>query len=173
MQRFDRIFTKVCDRLTIYLCGGIALIMMLYVFANVFSRYVLGLGGVLGCYFFVGALMVPLIYLSLSFAWYKKGYIVVDIVQGRLKGRLLWGFQFAFLLVTLLGFTLVLFYGAIPQTIYTYIRATLLGEPGYQTPEWAWQVTIVIGTLLLAIRNILDMVRMVRTGEIVPMMDRT
>jgi len=172
MERFNRIFTKACDRLTLYLCGGIVLIMMLYVVANVFSRYALGLGGVTGCYSFVAALMVPLIYLALSYAWYTRGYIVVDVVQVRLKGKVLWGFQFAFLLVTLLGFALVIFYGTILETIEAYISHGTVGEPGYLIPQWPWKATIIIGVFLMAIRNILDIIRMVRTGEVVPMMER-
>ena len=96
MDRFDQIFTKVCDRIALYVCGSIALIMMLYVGVHVFSRYMLRTGGIFGTYTFVGALLVPFIYLGLSYAWYKRGYVVVDIVQVRLKGRVRWGFQFTF-----------------------------------------------------------------------------
>jgi len=167
MERFDQIFTKVCDRLALYVGGGIALIMMLYVSAHVFSRYVLRIGGVVGTYTYVAALFVPLIYLGLSYAWYKRGYVVVDIVQVRLKGRVLWGFQFAFLLLTLGIFVLVILCGSFASTIDSYIGVRVIGEAGYHTPVWPWKATIVIGTFLMAIRNILDMIRMVRTGEII------
>ena len=167
MERFDQIFTNICDSLAFYVCGTIAFIMMFYVSVHVFSRYVLRIGGVIGTYAYVGALLVPLIYLSLSYAWYKRGYIVVDILQVRLKGRALWGFQFAFLLLTLVLFSLLIFYGAVMDTIDSYIAGGLIGEIGYKAPEWPWKATIVIGTLLMAIRNILDMVRMVRTGEVI------
>ena len=168
MERFDQIFTKVCDWLAFYVCGAIALIMVLYVSVHVFSRYVLRIGGVIGTYAYVGALLVPLIYLSLSYAWYKRGYVVVDIVQVRLKGKVLWGFQFAFLLVTLLLFVLLIFYGAFLETIDSYIIREIIGETGSVTTSgWLWKATIVIGVLLMAIRNILDMVRMVRTGEVI------
>jgi len=171
MERFDQIFTKVCDRLAFWLCGAIALSMMLYVCANVFSRYVLRIGGVLGCYEYVGAMLVPLIYLSLSYAWYKKGYIVLDIIQIRLKGGVLWGCQFAFLLLTL-AFFIAIFYGAFRGTIYSYLAAVDIGEIGLKSPKWVWQMTIPAGTFLMAIRNILDLLRMVKTGEVVPMIDR-
>ena len=169
MEKFDRIFTKACDCLALYVCGSIALIMILYVSVHVCSRYVFGTGGVVGTYSFVGALFVPLIYLGLSYAWYKRGYIVVDAVQVRLKGRVLWGFQFAFLLVTLLLFVVWMVYGAFLATTYSYLHEVRIGEVEvFTTPRWPWQATIVIGMLLMAIRNILDLVRMVRTGEVIP-----
>lgn len=169
MERFDRIFSKVCESISVYLCGGLVLIMMLYVGANVFSRYVLRLGGVIGCYKFTGAMIVPLIYLSLSYAWYKGSYVVVNVIQDKLRGRLLWGFQFAILLVTMIGFALVIFYGATLETIQVYVTRGTVGEPGYLIPKWPWEATIVIGTLLLAVRNTLDLIRMVKTGEVVTM----
>ena len=168
MNRFDEIFTKVSDRLAFWLCGTIALIMMLYVCANVFSRYVLRIGGVLGTYEYVGALLVPLIYLGCSYAWYKRGYIALDIIQVRLKGRVFWGFQFAFLLLTLGIFAVLIFYTSLVDTIHSYTMGAVIGEPGQiMTPLWLWKVSIVIGTFLMAIRNILDLVRMVRTGEVI------
>jgi len=166
MERFDQIFTKISDRLAFWLCGGLALAMMLYTCANVFSRYALGIGGVLGTYEYVGAMLVPLIYLGLSYAWYKRGYIVLDILLARLKGRVLWGFEFVFLLLTL-GFFVAIFYGAFKGTIYTYSVATDIGEIGLRTPKWPWQATIILGTFLMSIRNILDLIRMVRTGEVI------
>jgi len=167
MDRFDQIFTKASDRLAFWTCGVIVLIMVLYVGANVFSRYVLRIGGVIGCYSFVGALFVPFIYLGLSCAWYKGGYIVLDIVQARLKGRVLWGFQFAFLLLTLVFFA-VLCYGAYLSTVEVYLARAVVGVPTMLTPRWPWHATIIIGTFLVAIRNILDLVRMVRMGEVIP-----
>jgi len=167
MERFDRIFTKVCDRLTYYVCGGIVISMMLYVGVHVFSRYVLRIGGVEGTYTYVGTLLVPFVYLGLSYGWYKRGYIALDIVQGRLKGRVLWGFQFAFLLLTLVLFV-IFCYGAFTGTIYSYTLRANVGEFGFKTPKWLWAATVLIGTLLVAIRNILDMTRMVRTGKVIP-----
>ena len=167
MERFDQIFTRVCDRLAIWVCGSIALIMMLYVGVHVFSRYVLRIGGVEGTYDFVAVLLVPLVYLGLSYGWYKRAYVAVDMVPVRLKGRVLWGFQFAFLLVTLVLVVLPICYGAIMKTIDSYTLRALVGEPGFQLIEWPWVATIIIGTLLMAMRNILDLVRMVRTGEVI------
>lgn len=171
MERFDRIFAKVCDHLAFWVCGSMVIIMILYVGANVFARYALGEGGVVGTYAYVGALLVPFTYFSLSWAWYKKGYIVLDIVQRRLKGRVHWGFQFAFLLITTVLF-IVFCYGGLLGAIESYALKANVGEIGLKTPQWIWQATIVIGTFLVVIRNILDLVRMVRTGEIVPLLDR-
>jgi len=166
MERFDRIFTKVCDCLAFWVGGTIVLSMIVYVSVHVFSRYVLRSGGVLGTYSYVGALLVPLIYLGLSYGWYKRAYIVLDIVQVRLKGRVLWGFQYAFLLLTLFVFIAIL-YGSLLGTIDSYVFGVLIGEVGAFTPKWPWWATIIIGTFLMAIRNILDLVRMVRTGEVI------
>jgi len=167
MERFDEIFTKVSDRLAYYVCGSMVLIMMVYICVHVFARYVLRTGGVPGTYAYGGALLVPISYLALSYGWYKRGYVVVDILTLRMKGRVLWGLQFAILLVTLLCFTVWLVYGGIMASVTSYTLQTLLGEPGSRTLVWPWQATIVIGTVLMATRNILDMIKMVRTGEVI------
>ena len=169
MERFDEIFTKVCDRLALYVCGGMVLIMMLYVCVHVFSRYVLRIGGVEGTYTYVAVLLAPFLYLGLSYAWYKRGYVVVDMVQARLTGRVHWRFQFAFLLMTLFLFVAWIIYGSFTDTVLSYNSRALVGEMGspLRTPEWPWKTTIIIGTSLMAIRNILDLVRMVRTGEVI------
>ena len=167
MERFDEIFTKVSDRLAYYVCGSMVLVMMVYICIHVFARYVLGTGGVPGTYAYGGALLVPISYLALSYGWYKRGYVVVDILTLRMKGRVLWGFQFAILLVTLLLFTVWLVYGGIMASTTSYILHTLIGESGCRTLVWPWQSTIVIGALLMVIRNILDMIKMVRTGEVI------
>ena len=166
MERFDRIFTNVCDHIATYVCGVIVVIMTLYVCVHVFSRYVLGIGGIIGTYSFVGALVVPFVYLGLSYAWYKRGYVIVDILQVRIKGRVLWGFQFVFLLLTLFLFV-ALFYGAFKGTIHSYAAGTTVGQLPVLTPKWVWEATILIGTFLMFSRNILDLIRMVRTGEVI------
>lgn len=167
MERFTQVFAKVSERLGTYLCGAIAFIMMFYVAANVFSRYVLGRGGVVGAYSFVGALLVPLVYLGLSYAWDKKAYIVLDIVQTRVKGRVLWGFEFFYLILTLIFFG-AFFYGGVMGALHSYHAATSIGESGFlTTPKWPWEATIVLGTFLAAVRIILTMLKMVITGKVV------
>jgi len=170
MERFDEIFTKVCDRLALYVCGSMAIIMMLYICVHVFSRYVLRIGGVEGTYTYVSVLLVPFLYLGLSYAWYKRGYVVVEVAQARLKGRVHWGFQFAFLLMTLFLFVAWIIYGGILAIGISYNSRALVGEMGspLRTSEWPWKTIIVIGVSLMAIRNILDLVRMVRTGKVIP-----
>jgi len=168
MKRFDQAFTKVSDRLALYASGLILLVMMLYVSANVFSRYVLRMGGVDGCYMYVGKLMIPLIYLALSYGWYKKSYIVVDLLQAKLKGKVLWGFQFAFLLITLVLFSGLLAEGSLMEMISSFMSGKMAGEIGQpHTPEWPWIATVVLGFLLMAIRNLLDLITMVKTGKVI------
>lgn len=167
MERFDEIFTKICDRLALYVCGTALLVMMFYVCAHVFARYVLRIGGLPGTYAYGGALLVPILYLALSYGWYKKGYVVVDMFTMKAKGKVAWGWQFAILLITLLLFTVWLVYGGIISSISNYKVGALVGDPGFYTPALPWRATIIVGAFLMAIRNILDLIRMVRTGELI------
>ena len=167
MDRFDEIFTEVSYRIGFYVSGTIIIITMVYICIHVFARYVLGMGGVPGTYSYGGTLLVPFIYLALSYGWYRRGYVVVDVITQRLKGRILWISQFTILLVTMVLFTGWLVYGGILTTISSYEIGGLAGETGCYTPEWPWKATIIIGALLMVIRNILDLIRMVRTGEVI------
>jgi len=168
MERFEKIFTKACDTIVLYVCGSIMLGMILYVSANVFSRYVLREGGVTGCYTYVGVSLVPLVYLCLAYGWYKKSYIVVNILQFRLKGKVLWGFQFAILFITLILFSGILFVGTFMDIFSSYSTGRAVGVPDLYSPQWLWKTTITIGFFLMAIRNVLDMITMVRTGQVIP-----
>jgi len=168
MERFEQIFTRICDFLALYICGFLLLAMVTYVSGNVFFRYALGLGGLDGTYTYVGKMLIPLAYLGLAYAWYKKAYIVVDVLTTKLSGKVLWGVQFAFLLITLVLFTAILARGTLMETISSYVLHKTAGEPPIFTPEWPWKASIFVGFFLLAIRNILDLITMVKTGKVIP-----
>lgn len=170
MEKFDQALSILCEQLVTWLCGALMIIMMLWVSAHAFSRYVFGTGGLSGTYAFVGAMVVPFVYLGLAWAWYKRAYVVVDMVQSRLRGKVLWSFQFAFALLTL-SFFVAMFYGAFKDTIYSYAVGITVGQIGMQTPKWVWEATIVLGTLLMLTRNILVLIKMARTGEVISAAD--
>jgi len=141
--------------------------MILYVAGNVFARYVLGLGGITGTFEYVGVMTVPLVCLSLSYGWYKGSYLVVNILQMKLKGKIVWGFQFTFLLITVLLFAGILFVGTFVEVFTSIEFGQRVGTTTMWSPQWPWKASIALGFFLLVIRNILDMITMVRTGEVV------
>jgi len=167
MERFDQIFTKVSDRLALYSSGIILLAIIFYVSANVFSRYVLRQGGIIGCYTYVGIMLLPLLGFGLSYAWSKRAYVVIELLEMRLKGKVNWGFQFTFLLITLVLFSGMLFVGTFTDCIVAYTTERVAGEPGHFSPLWPWKATLVIGFFLMAVRNLLDLITMVRTGKVI------
>ena len=167
MERFDKNFTTVSRVITLYIVGALLLISVIYVSANVVGRYLFN-SPVLGMRSYVGIMLVPITYLALAYGWYKRGFITVDILQKKLKGKVLWGFQFAFLLVTLILFAGLIWYGAVTETIISYTLKLQAGRPTYYSPEWPWRTAMTLGLFLMMIRNILDLVRMVRTGEVIP-----
>jgi len=168
MERFDEIFTKVSKAITLYIVGALLLASVLYVSANVVGRYLFD-SPALGMRSYVGIMLLPITYLALAYGWYKRGYITVDILQNRLKGKVLWGFQFAFLLVTLIFFAGLIGYGAAMETIMSYTMKLQAGRPTYYTPEWPWRAVMALGLFLMMIRNILDLIKMLRTGEVIPL----
>ena len=54
------------------------------------------------------------------------------------------------------------------------VNPAILANGGFpkEASVTATIIAAVIGTFLMAIRNILDLIRMVRTGEVVPLTDR-
>ena len=168
MERFDRIFTTISNRMALYASGLILLIMILYVSGNVFSRYVLRMGGIEGCYTYVGTLMIPLIYFGLAYGWYKKAYITVDILQVKMNDKAIWVFQFTFLLITLVLFSGLLAEGSLMETISSFAGRNRHGVPGVFTPEWPWKATVFIGFFMMSIRIIFDLITMVKTGKLIP-----
>lgn len=167
MERFDEGFTKVTKFINLYFIGAILFAAIIYVSANVFARYVLGIGGVLGMRDYVGIMLIPIAYLSAAYGWYKRGFITVDIVQSRLKGKALWGCQFVILLVVFI-FASMLCYGAVAETIMSYSMGLMAGRATYYSPEWPWRLAMVLGLAMLALRQVLDMATMVRTGQVIP-----
>jgi len=167
IERFDKAFSKVMERVALYWSGGIIWIMMIWVFSHVFARYVLRIGGILGTYAYVGALLVPCIYMALAYGWYKGSYVSIDILQSRIHGRTKWWFQLIFQIMMLIFFAGSLFVGAILETKFAIEITWLVGEPGYYMIGWPWRATMIVGTSLLIIRILLDIIHMIRTGEII------
>jgi len=167
MKRFDQIFTKVSEFMALYSGGIILIIMVAYVTTNVFARYVLGVGGVTGVYEYVGVMLVPLVCLGLSYCWYEKAYISVNILQKKLKGKVLWGFQFSYLMATLILFSGIFAVGIFRDTISSYAAGRTVGTPSMWSPQWPWEATMALGFFFMAIRNLLDLIRMIRTGELI------
>jgi TRAP-type C4-dicarboxylate transport system permease small subunit len=168
MKRFDQILMGISDRLVLYVCGTIVVAQVVLVCANVFSRYVLHVGGVVGAYTYTGLLLVPLVTLALTDGWYKKTYPIVDIVIVRLKSRVRWGFQLAYLVLTFVLFTFIFLVATSLETIHAYKTDLLVGAPGYFSPEWPWSAVMIIGFLFLAVRNVLDIIIMIRTKQEIP-----
>lgn len=167
MEWFDRIFTKVSETIALYVVGALMIASMLYVTANVVGRYLFR-ASLLGMSEIVGVMLVPITYLGLSFAYYKGAYITVDILQNKLSGKAIWGFQFALLLVTLVLFSGLLWVASVSETLIAYERALTVGQLGYLTPLWIWKALMAAGLFLLIIRNVLDLIRMIRTRELLP-----
>lgn len=168
MERFDRFYTKLCEVIAFYIVGALIGISMFYVTANVVGRYLFH-SPTPGMTDYVGIMLVPITCLSLGYGWYKGAYVTVDILQNKLQGKVLWGFQFAFLLLCLIFLSGMIWYGAVVEVISSYTQGLLAGSPGYFSPQWPWRVTMALGFFLLVIRNILDLIRMVMTGEVIPM----
>jgi TRAP-type C4-dicarboxylate transport system permease small subunit len=146
--------------------------MMLYVSGNVFARYVLrnffDIGGIPGMFEYVGVMVVPLICLSLSYGWHHGNYIVINILQKKLKGKLHWGFQFSFSVATLFLFSAVLCWGSFENIFVSLDFQEVVGTPNTSSPKWPWNVAFFVGFLFLVIRNILDIIAMIRTREVLP-----
>jgi TRAP-type C4-dicarboxylate transport system permease small subunit len=168
MDKFDRVFTKIADRIALYWSGTLIWVMMFYVVGHVFARYVLGTGGLVGTYAYVGALLPPTIYMAMAFGFYKGAYVSIDILSKKLTGKALWWLQLFYLLLLFIFFACFLTLGTVLDTITAIQRTWMVGEPGYYIVGWPWKVTMIIGMVMLSIRLLLDLIRTIRTGEVIP-----
>jgi TRAP-type mannitol/chloroaromatic compound transport system permease small subunit len=107
----------------------------------------------------VGALLVPIIFLSLSDGWKKKGtFVAAEFLLSKMSGRLRWWFILFIELFALLFFTMILGYAAFLETVYKYRTLDVLGSLGEYFPSWPFQLSIAIGFMMLAVRHLLTII---------------
>ncbi len=165
LDRFDEAYAKFCEQMA-WITGGLLMgVSMIYVAANVFLRYVFH-SGALGMTTYVAAMLVPMTYLAVPYAWISASFVTVDIVTNKLKKPVLYWFKLVFMFLNLFFFIGLLTWGSFQDTLHAYVTGKLAGEAGYFSPVWPWKATIVIGLVLTGVRLVVDIIQSIRKKQI-------
>ncbi len=165
-QRWDDAYFKFSENVAWYISGTLVLGSMVYTAVNVVARYVFKFP-LPGMTEYVGIALVPLVYMGLSFTWYKHAYISIGIWTDRLnpKGKTLYWVQIIYLSVTIIIFTLLTIWGSILNLTKAIEIGRVVGPAGYYSKIWPWLVAIPVGTTLLLIRQVTDLISAIRYHE--------
>jgi len=167
IERLDRLFTKLTEYSALFISGGFLFASVLYVSAHVFARYIRN--PIPGTANYVAVFMIPICYFGLAYVWFKKGYVVVDILQSRLKGKTLWGFQFTFAMLTFVCFLALFWYGGVQESLRVIANHQRIAEQTtVHSPVWPWLIMLTTGAFMMVVRAALDLVRMIRTRQVIP-----
>jgi len=99
---------------------------------------------------FSGYLNAAIIFLGLGYALREGAFIRVEIVYEKLKGPMLTLVR-AFIVLTSLGFTVVLTYFLFSHTVYLFEQDTRAVSI-LHTPEWIPMTAVVVGMMVLLIQ---------------------
>ena len=163
LSRADRALFYIEGKLT--LLGGLAILLaMLISVANILGRKIFNMP--VPGYVAIMQQMVPLMaFLGVAYCQRLGGHIRMDLVAGKLSGRVLWLTEAIGILVMLI-LSVALFYGAFDHAS----RALTLGDTtdDLNIPTWPVKMVVAVMFAFLIARLVLQLwgyARAMRTGE--------
>jgi TRAP-type C4-dicarboxylate transport system permease small subunit len=150
------------------LLGGVVIfLLVLLATANVAGRYLFSTP-VDGYIDWVEQAMAFIAFLGLAYTQRLGGHIRMDIVVGRLRGRMLWVSELLSVILMLIT-TLILVYGSYLH----FLRAYQIGDSSLDInlPTWPAKLVVPFALSVLALRLVVQLwayARAIRTGETRP-----
>jgi TRAP-type C4-dicarboxylate transport system permease small subunit len=166
LSRADRLFFRLESLLN--LAGGIAIfLLVMLATVNVLGRWLFSLP-IDGYVDWVEQAMAFIAFLGIAYTKRLGGHIRMDIVIGRLRGRLLWLSELVSVIL-MLAITLVLIYGSYLH----FYRAYSIGDSSLDIdlPTWPAKLVVPVALTILALRLLLQLwgyVRALRSGAAKP-----
>ncbi len=169
LSRMDRLVLKLEANLN--LAGGIVIFLLVFMaVANVVGRKLLN-APVYGYVDWTEQLMALFAFLGLAYCQREGGHIRMDILVMRLRGRVLWLFEWVSVF-----FMLIVTIGLVYGSWHHFLRAFDWGVPLFSTdssidiglPTWPAKLLVPVALTLLAIRLALQLWgygRALRTGD--------
>ncbi len=172
LSRIDRAVLALESRLN--LAGGVVIFLLVFMaVVNVLGRKLLN-APVYGYVDWTEQLMAIFAFLGLAYCQREGGHIRMDILVMRLKGRVLWAFEW---LSTL--FMLIVAIGLVYGSWHHFLRSFDWGSPLWSTdssidiglPTWPAKLLVPVALALLALRLALQLwaySRALKTGDSKP-----
>lgn len=151
LSRIDQKFFKFESLLNLF--GGIVIFLLVFLAtANVLGRWLFSLP-ISGYIDWVEQAMAFFAFLGIAYTQREGGHIRMDMLVGRIHGRLLWFTEMLSALV-MLGVTLVLIYGSYLH----FFRAYDIGDSSLDInlPTWPAKLVVPLALCFLAVRFLLQ-----------------
>jgi C4-dicarboxylate transporter, DctQ subunit len=166
LSRADRLLFRLESWLTLF-SGVVIFALVALASVNILGRWLFDLP-ISGYIDWVEQAMAFLAFLGLAYTQRLGGHIRMDIVIGRLHGRVLWGTEFISTLL-MLFLTLVLVYGSYLH----FYRAWEIGDSSLDIdlPTWPAKLVVPVALALLALRLVVQLwgyARALRQGGDMP-----
>ena len=151
LSRIDRLYFRFETVLTL-LGGVVILLLVLLATTNILGRWFFSLP-VNGFVDWVEQAMAFFAFLGIAYTQREGGHIRMDIVIGRMHGRLLWALEL-FTTLLMLAITLLLVYGSYLH----FLRAFQIGDSSLDIdlPTWPAKLVVPVALGVLALRLILQ-----------------
>ena len=162
LSRADRLFFRLESLLNL-VGGGVIFLLVFLATANVLGRWIFSLP-VDGYVDWVEQAMAFIAFLGIAYTKRLGGHIRMDILVGRLHGRLLWTIELISV-VLMFAVTLVLIYGSYLH----FWRAYSIGDSSLDIhlPTWPAKLVVPVALTVLACRLLLQIwgyLRAIRRG---------
>lgn len=145
-------FVRFVNRLSLvggYLAALAIVALLVLICVEIAMRNMLGRSTLISDEF-AGYLNAMAIFLGLGYTLRERGFIRVELVYDRLRGRMLTFSRWSSVLTSLTFVGIMLYYAA-KQVIYLY-QNDITSSSFYQTPLYLPQLGVVVGLLLLLLQ---------------------
>lgn len=151
LSKVDRLFMRLESVLT--LAGGIVIFLLVFLAtANVLGRWFFSLP-LSGYIDWIEQAMAFFAFLGIAYTQREGGHIRMDMLVGKIQGRLLWITELISVIL-MLGITSVLIYGSFLH----FLRAYQIGDSSIDInlPIWPAKLVVPVALSILALRLILQ-----------------
>lgn len=146
-----------------YIAAGAIAAMMVITVADVIGRYLFRVH-LAGSYEYVALLFVYLIFLGLAYAQRQDAHITIGVLYDRLPRRARLVTAGLVLSLSFMLFAVLTWYSAKSAWVNYVLGDTMLGA--IQVATWPSRIAIPIGCGLVALRLLVQLVRVVTRGEL-------
>ncbi len=166
MKRLGRFLLKLqieAEEWLSYISAGAIGVMMVITVADVVARRLFH-GHVKGSYEYVSLLFVYLIFFGLAIAQRRDAHITFGFLYDRLPRKARLPIEGVILTISFILFSVLTWYTAKSAWVNFLMGDTMLGS--IQVVTWPSRVGVPVGCGMLALRLLVQIVRLVRRGEL-------
>lgn len=159
MERFGRILDAVRNIASRDIPGWLCFILVFLILIEVISRYVFGsplmIGDEMGAY-----IVVAISFMGLAYTWKERGHVRIEFVVTRLPAKVREWLRLI-TLIMIAALDVVLVKASYDLIKYSALSGTRSGT-WLRTPQQWPQMVLIIGTSLLLLQMIIELVKAVK-----------